>query len=295
MRKKTIIMTVTLVFLIVFGIGVWLYSEHDTSPISHENMEKELQEHSKDPNNPTEDDEQTNIGPLKPAEEISKEFGETIQSTIQFFTGKQHRIVAIGDSLTQGVGDNTGQGGYVGILDKHLNADKTIVTIENYGKRGNRTNQLLKRMEDPEIKQSLTNADIIIITIGANDIMQVVKENFTEITYEIFSEERGQYEERLRKIFSTLQELNPDASVYLVGFYNPFQQYFEHIKELEMIVDDWNHTSNQVANDYGAIFIPTKDLFVTEEVNLFADDHFHPNEYGYRRMAERILNYLVVD
>jgi lysophospholipase L1-like esterase len=295
MRKKTIIMTVTLVFLIVFGIGVGLYSEHDTSPISLENMEKKLEEHSQDPNNPAEDDEQTTDKPLTPAKEISKEFGETIQSTIQFFTGKQHHIVAIGDSLTQGVGDSTGQGGYVGILDKHLNADKPIVTIENYGKRGNRTNQLLKRMEDPEIKESLTNADIIIITIGANDIMQVVKENFTEITYEVFAQERGQYEERLRKIFSTLQELNPDASVYLVGFYNPFQQYFEHIKELEMIVDDWNHTSNQVAKDYGATFIPTKDLFVTEEVSLFADDHFHPNEYGYRRMAERILNYLVVD
>lgn len=60
-----------------------------------------------------------------------------------------------------------------------------------------------------------------------------------------------------------------------------------------MIVDNWNHTSEQVAKEAGATFIPTKDIFISTEVNLFADDHFHPNDIGYKLIAERILNYLV--
>lgn len=295
MKKKKIITITTLILTIVLIAGVGLYANKALSPTSPVKESKTTQEESQEA---SEKDTETNTEEesFSPFKELSKEFKEAIQSTVSLFTSEERHIVAIGDSLTQGVGDNSEQGGYVGILDKHLNADKQVVTFENYGKRGNRSDQLLKRLNDPEIAESITTADIVIITIGANDIMQVLKENFTNITYEAFSEERGNYEQRLQQIFKKLNELNPEASVYLVGFYNPFEQYFHYIKELDMIVDDWNNTSKQIAEENGATFIPTKDLFMsTEEVNLFADDHFHPNSYGYQLMAKRILNYLVVD
>src|SRR5699024_2321593 len=82
------------------------------------------------------------------------------------------KSTAIGDSLTQGVGDEEDNGGYVGILEDTINKDNDLVEIDNFGKRGNRTDQLIDRMEEPEIKESLEEADIILITIGANDIMQ---------------------------------------------------------------------------------------------------------------------------
>ncbi|MDY0404469.1 SGNH/GDSL hydrolase family protein [Virgibacillus sp. 179-BFC.A HS] len=209
-----------------------------------------------------------------------------------FFLPEKTNFVAIGDSLTQGVGDVTNQGGYVGLLDDTINQDKKLATFENYGKRGNRTDQLIKRLDEDEIAESVKKADVILITIGANDIMEVLKENITNITMSVFAEERVHYEDRLHVLFDKLRILNKNAKIYLVGFYNPFEQYFQDIDELDEIVDRWNATSRKVVATYDDItFIPTKDLFHNKS-NLFASDNFHPNIYGYELIAKRVLTYI---
>lgn len=220
---------------------------------------------------------------------------DAVQSTIDFFRNKDIRFLAIGDSLTQGIGDETDQGGYVGILDRtiHASEQRMEVTFDNFGKRGNRTDQLLARLDEQDIQQSMIEADIILITIGANDIMEVFKQNFTNLTIEPFQEERHHFEQRLHQIFTKIRDTNKHAHIYLLGIYNPFAQYFQEIEELEIIVNEWNRTSSMIANQFNhATFIPIKDLFENTNVNLFADDNFHPNRQGYERMAERVLDYL---
>lgn len=288
MKKKTTILVLTCFLIIVLSIAVQ-QEEFPASPNSWKAVphgEKEyFQQHT---NSVMENNESTLT-----TDELIEELAQAALNTTTFYSKGELQIVAIGDSLTQGVGDPTGQGGYVGILDNYLNQHQQSAVFENLGKRGSQTSHLIDRIRRPEIANSINRADIIFITIGANDIMQVLKENFMEITYEVFASERLEYEKRLRTIMTSLKEVNPDASIYLIGFYNPFQQYFEHIKELDMIVTDWNNTSKVVAEDYEAVFIPTNDLFSNTTENLFASDHFHPNELGYQRMAARILNYLV--
>lgn len=218
---------------------------------------------------------------------------DTVQNTINYFTNNEVHVVSIGDSLTEGVGDTTDGGGYVGILDNTINQKKHVVEFDNYGKRGNRSDQLLKRLDIPEISNSIKDADIVTITIGANDIMKILKENITDLSYADFNEERLNYEQRLIKIFDKINDLNPDANIYLIGFYNPFEQYFPDIKELGTIVKDWNTTGEKISREYeNATFIPTIDLFEDSDTNLFADDNFHPNTLGYKRIAKRVLEYL---
>ncbi|WP_010097678.1 SGNH/GDSL hydrolase family protein [Ornithinibacillus scapharcae] len=290
MKKKTTILVLTLFIIIVLTIGVQ-QKEFPASP----NYWKDVPLGEKDFFEKNSDKTIENDKGTPSVENFTEELAHAVQQIPQAFLEDELQIVAIGDSLTQGVGDPSDQGGYVGILDNYLNQNQHIATFENLGKRGSQTSHLIDRMKQPEIIDSIKGADMILITIGANDIMQVLKENFMEITYEVFATERLHYEKRLRTIMTTLNELNPDVPVYLIGFYNPFQQYFEHIKELDMIVTDWNNTSEKVAKDFEAVFIPTEDLFLDSKVNLFASDHFHPNGLGYQRMAARILNYLVQD
>ena len=216
-----------------------------------------------------------------------------MQNTVDFFSNDETRVVAIGDSLTQGVGDETDRGGYVGILERSINKEEEIAQFDNFGVRGNRTDQLLGRLEVEEIALAIRDADIVLITIGANDIMQVAKENITDLDFADFVDEQYQYEENLREIIDKIRDLNEKSDIYLVGFYNPFRQYFEEIKELEMIVDNWNTIGAEVISDYdNADFIPTDDLFMDDNVQLYAKDNFHPNYEGYFRMAERVLDYL---
>ncbi|WP_227995027.1 SGNH/GDSL hydrolase family protein [Oceanobacillus sp. CFH 90083] len=242
----------------------------------------------------TEDHESEEV--MGDAEEQENEplaVNETLENTFEFTPEDDVNIVALGDSLTQGVGDDTNQGGYVGILDRTLQILDTNFHFDNFGKRGNRSDQLLNRLnEEPEIAAALEEADIIIITIGANDIMQVLKENIMDLEISYFNDEQSSYEARLHEIFDKIRSINTDASIYLLGVFNPFKNYFEDIPELDQIIHNWNDTGREVVHqNENSTFVPIDDLFNDTTVNLFAEDNFHPNYDGYYLMAERILEY----
>nr|WP_275899651.1 SGNH/GDSL hydrolase family protein [Bacillus piscicola] len=204
-------------------------------------------------------------------------------------------MVAVGDSLTQGVGDPTGNGGYIGILEEIIEDTSSAPSFEikNYGKRGNRTDQLLKRLDEPKLSLDLKDADVVLITIGANDIMKVVKGNFTQLTYEAFFQETDDYRDRLEDIFEKIRSKNEGAPIYLVGVFNPFNMYFSNIPELDKIVEDWNAMGRETVEEYeDATFVPIHDLFENVGESYYADDHFHPNRRGYALMAERVFHYL---
>lgn len=230
--------------------------------------------------------------PLPITEEIKENVRAVLDDVFVFFK-KDIRIVSIGDSLTQGVGDETESGGYVGILDHTFEDQNLNITIENFGKKGNRSDQLLKRLETKEIKSSIKDANIVLITIGANDIMNVVKNNWTNLNMEPFQEERVKYVKRLTTIFTKINEINPEAEIYLIGFYNPFERYFGDIEQLGMIMDNWNEAGMSVTDEFENVnYIPIYDLFSSPNEDLLADDHFHPNTKGYKLIAKRVLDYL---
>lgn len=296
---KKIMMYLSLL-IIVLGIGIILIINQTNN--KEENVSEPKQENPKSKEEPEQDKTviEENDSKQNDEETEQKQFSEVVveavQGTIEYFSNKETHVVAVGDSLTQGVGDSKGEGGYIGILDQTVNANKQLVKFDNFGVRGNRTDQLLKRLDNEEVSTSIDDADIVLITIGANDIMKVVRENITNLTFKDFVQERVGYEQGLRDIFDKIRRINPDTEIYLLGFYNPFEQYFESIKELNTIVEEWNRTGTEVAADYDAItFIPIDDLFEETDINLFSEDNFHPNDLGYQRMAKRVLEYLTND
>ncbi|OEH92760.1 SGNH/GDSL hydrolase family protein [Bacillus solimangrovi] len=223
---------------------------------------------------------------------------EVMKTSINFLVKDDVNITAIGDSLTQGVGDETKNGGYVGILENMLSNNKQgiVMNIDNFGKRGNRTDQLLKRLEQKELVNSLKKADIVLITIGANDVMKVVKSNFTELQYHNFIKAQSGYEKRLRDIFNKVNEINSNASIYLLGIYNPFEEYFSNIPEIDTIMNDWNILSSNITDEYENVtFIPIGDIFSKSRENLLAEDQFHPNLNGYAFIAKRVFTIIEED
>lgn len=298
-RKKRFIIIGAILIVIIAAISILQLPYFQLSPEQREMEEALREQYIQEP-----DDNEEAISEEEPAEEVTGEMDptetspdtieDTAHPTVGFSQEEEVNIVALGDSLTQGIGDNTDQGGYVGILDRTLRGLDLNVQFENYGKRGNRSDQLLNRLEDePEIGEAIQDAEIILITIGANDIMQVLKENITNLEIEVFNTEQVLYEERLTLLLEKLRDLNADASIYLLGVFNPFKNYFEEIPELDLIVDNWNSTgSSVIEQDNNATFIPIADLFDNAPVHLFAEDNFHPNYEGYYRMAERVLEYI---
>lgn len=270
-----------------------LESVETTASVKHEQVENTVV--TEDENKAAEEEVQTEVVEKSDhsiTEEIKAKVREVVEGAIDLFK-KDQRIVSIGDSLTEGVGDESENGGYVGILNNTFEANNLNITIENFGKKGNRSDQLLKRLEKEDITSAIKEADIVLITIGANDIMKVLKSNFMNITMDLFDEEKVEYRKRLTAIFDKINDINPDTQIYLIGFYNPFEQHFSEVKELGMIIDNWNEAGKSLTEEYDNVsYIPTTDLFSQSTIDLLAEDEFHPNTSGYKRMAQRVLDYL---
>lgn len=208
------------------------------------------------------------------------------------FIPKPIHVVGLGDSLTVGVGDELKRGGYFGRVTVAMNDWIGVeeVHIDNLAKKGRRSDQQIKQLEDPEVQEKLKEANVIMFTIGGNDIMKVVKRNLFELKVAPFYKELQQFEKRLDEIYSLLRSLNGDAVIIVGGLYNPFSIISAEPMELEEILADWNEAIEvQTVLDGQSCFVPVNDLFYSNENMVYHSDFFHPNAKGYAEMADRYI------
>ena len=215
--------------------------------------------------------------------------------------------VAIGDSLTEGVGDTTNQGGFVPLLAQSLTDTYYYqVTDSNYGVSGNTSKQILQRMQEKtDIQKSLVKADMMTLTVGGNDVMAVIRKNLTSLSVSTFTKPAKSYQKRLRQIIELARAENEDLPIYILGIYNPFYLNFPDMTEMQEIVDNWNNATESVTEEYANVyFVPINDDLYkgingeegivstsgdqTTVINdvLFSGDHFHPNNIGYQIMSD---------
>lgn len=207
------------------------------------------------------------------------------------FIPKEMTIVSVGDSLTEGVGDSTKRGGYVPYLKEMLEMDKGIsaATFYNFGVKGNRSDQLLNKLGTKKVKKAVNEADIVIVTIGGNDVMKVVRENFSNLNLKAFEKQNTIYKRNLAEVIQRIRQENENCSIVLVGLYNPFTTWFANVHELNEIINDWNQSSEKILAEYSdAYFVKVDDIFQRGGVALLYTDYFHPNDKGYELMAERV-------
>ncbi|MDC0752947.1 SGNH/GDSL hydrolase family protein [Enterococcus innesii] len=183
--------------------------------------------------------------------------------------------LALGDSLTEGVGDETARGGFVPILagDLEDRYDLNNLVTKNYGVAGERSDQILKRVKnDEDLRQDLSQADLITLTVGGNDVLKVIQSNFFGLSIETFTEPMEDYKERLKDLFAQIRDLNSDAPIYVLGIYNPFYLNFPEITDMQTIIDNWNKQTETFVNQQEkAFFIPINDLLykgLSDEVGI---------------------------
>ena len=224
-------------------------------------------------------------------------------------TQKRLNYVAIGDSLTEGVGDQTNQGGFIPLLSNAISEISDVnVVSQNFGVAGNTSTQIYKRMtKEKNIQSAIKKADVITITVGGNDVMKVIRTQLTNLTENSFEKPAQTYQKQLTEIFDFIRDNNPNAQVYVLGIYNPFYLNFPDITEMQDIINHWNQTTQEtIAQQKQMYFVPINDLLY-QGVNgskgvttsdgevqtitnnaLFEEDHFHPNNIGYQIMSDAV-------
>lgn len=198
-------------------------------------------------------------------------------------------LVSLGDSLTRGTGDISGKG-YVGwIREALLEIYGDRVTFVNLGINGQTSADLTKQIGQKEVRQLLRSASWITLTIGGNDLFRA-SGGPEQVNRVAIDEGRTAYRNNLARILKEIRKLNHEAPVFIYGLYNPFGDLSGQ-RETSRLVMEWNMTMMEVSRQFsGIVVVPTFDLFQLHPSRYLYSDHFHPNQEGYRKMAERLLH-----
>lgn len=224
-------------------------------------------------------------------------------------TQKRLNLLAIGDSLTEGVGDQTKQGGFVPLLANTLSDTYNVnVVSQNFGVSGDTSTQIYKRMTgQKKIQTAIKKADVITITVGGNDVMKVIRTQLANLSEKSFEKPAKAYQKQITELFAFIRQHNQKAEVYVLGIYNPFYLNFPDITQMQDIINNWNQATQAiVAQQDKMYFVPINDLLYqgvngTKGVTtsdgsvqtitnnaLFEEDHFHPNNIGYQIMSDAV-------
>ncbi|RKP56991.1 GDSL family lipase [Cohnella endophytica] len=211
---------------------------------------------------------------------------------------KELYVTAIGDSLTKGTGDPTG-GGYVNRVTDGLTKEmgKPVKLVNNLAINGLRADQLIVRLEEKGFVNAIGRADIVLMTIGGNDLFQFAQNGGTlaeggDLSPELLLKRLPEAEPLLEAVFRKIRGLNPGARIVYVGLYNAFYD-LPQMQPASKVVSQWNDYAFGLAKaDGNATVVPTYDLFEFGLKKYLSSDHFHPNDLGYARIAERVVQAL---
>lgn len=174
---------------------------------------------------------------------------------------KEVDIVNFGDSLTKGVGDSTDQQGYTKRISKLVEKQIKVPTKNvNFGKSGDTSQQITKRLKDNKKQQSkLKTADVIIMTVGGNDLIQilqnkVINQSEKQVQTKVKNSVTN-YQNNLNELLLTIRKYNKTAPIFLFGNYNPLYVYFPKFESLNDSVKIYNQVNKQMVEKFNGYYV----------------------------------------
>lgn len=216
---------------------------------------------------------------------------------------EQIDYVALGDSLAAGItpygGDDKGYPEYLAERLKQTEYD--VEEFTNYGVSGYTTEQLknallyASQVDNSAIRNSIRNAELVTIDIGAVDILalltkaKIEKRQLTQFEIETVLQ---QVRNNLLTSLGIIGSLNPTAKVYVMGYYNPFPHYSEQEQAaLLPLLDALNQTiegvvSYYTSNNFSYFYVPTEQVIASNETKYLPTKDIHLSLEGYEAVAK---------
>lgn len=215
-------------------------------------------------------------------------------------------MIAIGDSLTQGDGDETGRG-YPGRIIELVNTIRPNSSITNFGQSGWSSDELINGDQDlpgqlqravAEVQSSASQGrgSVVFVWIGSNDLWYLY-----EIGEDVNDEAEAQDLQRFSSNLDTiLSDLRLAGAQVLIGLLDDQSKRpaaitsdssapitVDELSRMSIQVQRYNEVITQKADRYGALTVDfySSDIFANP-ANL-SDDGNHPNQLGYDLIAQK--------
>lgn len=184
--------------------------------------------------------------------------------------------VALGDSLTSGVGATKYSQSYPYLLAKYLAGDDHQVTLKNYSVPGAKTQDLLGGLLPGAIK---ANPDVVTILIGVNDI-------HGKISTQEFA---ASYEEILNRLTKETKAKIYVINIPFIGSNSLIWQPHRYLYQTR--TNEFNKIIKQLAFKYQVNYIDlyTSTYLLLREPGIhYSADLFHPSAEGYKIWSDLI-------
>jgi lysophospholipase L1-like esterase len=219
--------------------------------------------------------------PRKPAAPVAVRETTTMPETLH--------VVAIGDSLAYGAGDERG-GGIARRLEEELEARgvRDVETV-NLGVNGAQTDDLLARLRTKRTRDAIVAADAVVLSIGANDLFRSShsRQEILRAPFEAAERILG----RIETIVAQIHEINPRARVLLLGGYNPVPTH-EWASLIDQYLVMWDDAlAARFEEDRRVEIVAMRDIVTAQRLSRY--DNFHPGAAAYDEAAKRIAAMLL--
>ncbi len=199
--------------------------------------------------------------------------------------------LVLGDSIGVGAGiSNSNEACYGRIV-----ANTNGYDYQNDAVNGNRTEDLIARLKNPEVASHVAKADIISLSIGGNNFL---RGNMTALiaeaqngNYSRIDETVAAYAVDLDSILSTIRGLNARVVVLLQTLYNPAPGGGLN-SVYQTAVDRLNAAMRKAAAEHDGVVIVEVEAAFGADNSLISWDNVHPNAAGNVVIAREVLKTL---
>lgn len=165
----------------------------------------------------------------------------------------------------------------------------TSAETANLGVSGAVTSDLLARLRHERTRSALSDADAIVLSIGANDLFRTPGAREETLHNPLVVADR--ILSRVEEVVAQLHRINPHARILILGGYNPVPNhpYKALINEYLGAWDD--ALAARFENDPLVTVVRMSDIVTPQRLSRF--DHFHPGGAAYEAAAKRIAAILL--
>ncbi len=212
-------------------------------------------------------------------------------------------MAVLGDSIASGYGLENIYDSYSALIaiEKHYHIGNSAVD-------GHTSSDLLWVVcHDDVAREDITNSDLVVISIGGNDILQLLLNSDGKTLLDILTngansravkEAVKNLKEKLLFSCTEIRTLNPQVPIILQSLYNPLHAH-EDYKALAPTVDKlaplFSEILLYVSQELENIFIA--DIYTafdnhynkTGDFSIIQSDGIHPSEKGHKLIAQEIL------
>lgn len=200
--------------------------------------------------------------------------------------------IALGDSLTEGVGAQAPDHNLVSQFFRHLQKGDQC-TVRNFGVSGMKSDELLTFVQNPAVLRILPKATHISITTGGNDFIEVYEK------YDDFSVKNLKHvistmkvvKNNAKKIIEVIRGANNHAVIHLLGFYVPQPAYEYGVNKVSGLIESMNNHYGDLCKEFKAHLVNPFESFL-HRLDYFSDE-VHPNQDGYDTLAQLFIRTLV--